>query len=745
MSFVYRHDAVNSLIIGMKNASGSVSNGLTSVQTASGNITSRADWKGNKADSVKNYLSNVHGAIIASIGLLMKDIYDQAILYQKVYNEIDGDPHAVVSENDITELSTKLTDMTPVFDSLSADAAHVLNTVSYIRSITYPGIDVFTNSLTNIANKLNTLCSDISGNESAYASQFEIDRTMISNIKALLVEARSMNLESFSAEALANNKAYRDLAVSYMALESQIQSNAEQVELAETYFQETYAVLEAEFEERKAKAEKAKFWTGLVTAVGSAIFIAATGGAGIAVVAAVGAVSGAINAGVGSYFDQQVGTVGCPGTVDFKQVIGASVFGGAVGAATSCIGFGASSLSSGAGFLESVAIEGVKSVATGAVERAGDACYDSIRAGEPVLDVLENTFNSAFDPKKMGKDLATGVVGGMISQGTKLISGKVEDKLFPKVSGQNDYDLAGQVIKAPTPSLGENIYSVVKSSAKDTVTGIGKRFIGEMIETGDISESLDSAFDLKKMTTDAAYSAASSTGAMIGQEINTANQQKKLDLIQEKINEESRAFNERNKAVCEAEGIERDESGHPLFDNIADVEIEETFVDPDALKEKNTDLSIEDAAKKADSRQRYQDGKNAYDKAVESGMLDKDTYKCTGTSVVNVKTGEKYTWDHGTYDVNTGNVRMRLVPREQHEGIRHQGGDAQIRSAYLEHNVGEELKKYNNEDRNAHANAEKSAIKSSGKVTYDYEDSPELPDSTEQLPEFIGFQFLQEG
>ena len=76
MGFVFKQDAVNSLVLEVTAAASSVGNGLKTVQEASDDISSRGDWQGNKATAVKDYLAHVHGAIIASMSLLMKDIYD---------------------------------------------------------------------------------------------------------------------------------------------------------------------------------------------------------------------------------------------------------------------------------------------------------------------------------------------------------------------------------------------------------------------------------------------------------------------------------------------------------------------------------------------------------------------------------------------------------------------------------------------------------------------------------------------
>ena len=483
MSFVYKQDGVNSLVLDVKRAGNTVFTGLTSVKEASNDITSRTDWQGNKATAIKDYLANVHGAIIAGLGLLMKDIYDQAMLYQDGYHSIDGDAHAIIPETELTDMGTRLTQMAPIFDAISTEAESIVRSVAHIGTIPYAGIQGFPEGIEALADKLDTLCDDINQHEVCFQSQFEAERNLISSVKAMLAEARGFSLESFSNGALAKSENYKNLVNAYQALAKVVQNNASAVEHAESSFQETYNVLEAEYQERIDEANRAKFWTGLITAAVSAVVVTATGGAGVVLV---GAISGAVNAVVGSYYDQQIGSVGYPGSVNGWQVAGAGLIGGFVGAATSFVsaGFGNTinnlSATGGTKVVERIVLEGLKSTVTGTVERAGNACYDSIAAGEPVLDNIKNTFSSAFDLKEMAGDFTGGCVGGAVSD---YISLKYEGKLFP---GQS-------------PGGVQQSYDILFDTAKDTIKGGTKRFFGKLITTGDFDTALEKASDLNSV------------------------------------------------------------------------------------------------------------------------------------------------------------------------------------------------------------------------------------------------------
>lgn len=710
MSFVFRQDGVNSLAIGVTQVASSVNSGLTSVQKASEDIAGYGEWQGNKATAVKDYMACEHGAILASLSLLLKDLYDQAMLYQKGCHGLDGDEHAVIPETELDDLKTRLDQMNPVFNALSAEAEGIVRSVSHIGTITYHGIDALSGQFSTLIAKLDTLCGDIDENETEYQNRFEAERNMISSLRAMLAEARGTNLESFSKDVLAQSEAYRNLANAYMALYEVVQNNAPLVEQAEIEFEKTYKILEAEYQERVEAAKKAKFWVGVGTAVLSAVILTATGGAGVVVV---GAICGAANAVVGSIYDQKIGTVGCPGTVNGWEVAGAGLFGAVVGGATgyvsSCFSGATAGLSGSWGKVAlKVTLDGAKNTINGSISRAGNACFDSIKAGEPVVNVIDNTLSSALDPKQMIGDFAGGCAGSAFSEGIGYLSGKVEGKLFSAGPKAAAYENSIQVTKAQSPLL-RQAYKITSETATETGKGVVTRFTKELTQTGDVKSAWKKASDKEAVLSDASTTFASRTASTVTADTKThlvtrmQKAQQKIDSVQERVDEETAFANnggnkgKGNVEACEKYGSQRTKQGMPDFKGTehcaAETTVEQVVADPGSLKDP-----------KQASRQ--QDYKNAYNQMVAEHKIDPNEYiqKDSG-AVIRRQTIEvngvptvvetEYTVHHVDYDVNTGQARFQLVEHSVHGKIHHNGGAEQAYKAYYEYGVGDHINEYN--------------------------------------------------
>lgn len=707
MGIVFKQDAVNTLILQVEGAASSVMGGLSTVQTATDNIVGLDDWQGNKATSVKDYYEHVHGAIIASLNLLMKDIYDQAMLYQKGYHQIDGDAHAVISEKDVSSLGERLAQMAPVFDSLSGEAEQIVRSVSHLGPISYAGIMGFPEGLKSLADKLDNLCDSIGQHETNHQSKFVAERDLIQKVRTMLSEARSTKLESFAKEALSQSRNYHELVGSFQTLAAIVEGNAEAVKQAEEYFQETYDVLEAEYQERVEKAKKAKFWVSVATAIVSTVVIASTGGAGIVLVTAVGAASGAINAGVGSYFDQQIGSVGFPGSVDWMKVGGAALWGGAVGAATSFVSAQIGGLTSSiklsnvstTGFRGVVdramvvtakaGVSGGTNAINGMITRSGDALYDSISSGDSLLDTLGNTFSAMTDLDSIKSDFTGGFTSGLVGQVADGVIDYGDKKLFGSDAAGKQADTNGFIVRKEQMPIGHQAYDVVTKTGKETVKGIAKRF-GSTIasEDGTLSDALGSAFDMDSIVFDAVSTAGSETAATVVVDVKTVrNHQKALDNIQKQVDADARKYNERNIGVCEELGISRGEDGKPIFSDAG----------PDTVV---AEVTVEYQTS------RNRDGKLTFDAMIDSGQISADEYHYAGgthviRTVTQVENGVEvqkvihYTIDHDDFDVNTGTGTMKLTQTTVHKGIVHSGGRAKAVNAYNRYNLGQVMSDYN--------------------------------------------------
>lgn len=706
MSYVYRADGVNELLIELNNASGAVYSGLETVSSSAMEIMSRSDWEGNKATAVKSYISTVHGTIISSIALLMKDLYDQALLYQKGYKAIDSATHAVISSYELDELQARLKQMAPVFDSLDQEAQQIIRSIAHIGSIPYACIDHLPRSMNELADKLILLDSDINSHEGAFQGRFSAETQLIANVNAMISEARSMKLDAYSAKALAKSKTYQNLVASYQTLQAAVAANADEVREAEALFDETYKVLTEEYQERIATAQRAKFWTALLTATASAVILTVTGGTGVVLV---GTISGAVNAAVGSYYDQQIGSVGYVGKTDWGKFALDTTVGGLIGGTTSLITFGFGEVANDFSTIGQIGWKGMESVSVGMVERGGNTFYASLSSGKSFSDSMSDTFSAMYDPNKMIGDFAGGTTGKAFDIGFNKVSDKLEGKIFGNQSGIPTYQNAIQTQKTKSPYF-HQVYNVASETGKETAKGVVKRFAGTYAETRDLEQSWEKASDSKAILTDAATTASTATATTVTADIKTKmaskikQEQKKIDQVQDLVDEDTRKYNNGSKngkggnaAICDELGIPRNELGTPEYKGTkhmaARTEIEQVVADP--TKVKNTKAAASN-----------QDFKNAYNQMVAEKSIDPNEYIWDDGNVIRKQTviengkmtvvETPHTIHHLRYNVNTGKGIFELVDSEFHNGIRHQGAAQQADSAYNKYNVGEYIESYNN-------------------------------------------------
>lgn len=756
-------EGVNSLVIEFNAGKlAQLSDALDSAQKATDHIIKHQGWQGNKATNTKDYLTYAHGATINTFMAALKSAYDHLLLYRDAAERIESGHYAIIPENELLSLSARLLTSAALFASMGEYAESIVKSVESIGHVSFSGFDSLTDNTKKLSEKLDTLDQDIVSNESTYQQLFESDKAAFAAIRNMIASQRGMDPSKFSTQALANNKTYQELGQQFQALCEEIGKNEDKVKAAQESYQKTYDALVKEYEERKKAAEKKKFWLGVLTAVGSAVIIAATGGAGAVVI---GGIAGAINAAGSSYLDQGVGSVGCVGRVDFKQVLNAGAFGFATGALTSWAGGAISA--KGTSVIAKYGMTGVKKVVTkaafsgatsavnGAISRAGDACYDSIRSGESVLGTLDNMWNAATDFKQVAGDFAGGFTGSVISQGIESVSDKLGEKVFAEDKGRREYT-AKQVLPGQVPSGTEQVYQVLSETAKETGKGIGKRFTSTLVKTGDIEAAWNSATDLQQISSDILTTIGSETATRtIENEKMKASFQaeveEELDDIQNKVNAKLTQENEQNAELCDELGINRTKTGVPDFKGrpecLGETEYEAQYVDPKEVEgrvkqgEVNTDNPRQTAKDTASNWEK----KAAYDNMVKNGQLDSDRYEWKNGSVTDKETGTKYTMHHVEYDVKTGKGRMQLVETKAHKGIHHSGSASQRDSAYNDYNVDEVMEKYNtgygDSVRSKYNNSVKKGADSGQKITttkqeYGAEPEPERMPNLEYNPDF---------
>lgn len=461
MGFKVNFDSLDAMYSGIY---AQAANWLTALETLNGATTTLAEtteMSGAGADSIRSYMSAVHGTIQGLLAQLIQLHEKNNFLYKTDYQQnIDTALHAVIQENELDAIRSSLSRQRNQAIDVDGELHDAMNRIRDIFSPYYNDISNVDDSHNDAMNFLSGLDESVKELESRHtANDFINTGDMITNLTAMIQELSSHGRSyksDFSMEQLAGSETFQNLYASYLNVTKELDDKASAIDAAIDHENLRAAALQEEYEERQKKAQAAKWIVTGLCVIGSIVAIAATGGAATPlVVGAISAASSAVIAGTSNLADQYV-EKGNLNNVDWgsfgKDVAVGAVTGfvtGYVGASVGgAITSGLSKTATGASLLNSsntivrigtgAAIGSVSEVGSGIVSRGATTLITS--GGD-----LEESMDAAFNLENIAYDAAMGGISGGMSNmhdpnaSVKTPVDEVKDEYFSDLKSMSEY------------------------------------------------------------------------------------------------------------------------------------------------------------------------------------------------------------------------------------------------------------------------------------------------------------------
>ena len=497
MNYILECESLNSVSNNViKNKDNWVSE-VSAVYAAMGKIVTCASFRGDAADSTKNYIENVHKKITDNLKKLIKLHSGNFVQFYNDMASIESDKFGRIESKEIDEISQKIGGYKKEAVAIESEIATILRGVADLRQFSKPQVKNVTDNQDSIIDLIKNINSAIRTTDSNHInSNFGITGAMITSLKMLITECRELDRD-FKANFTPNSLGQ----ISSWALVNEI----------EKYADEDYAFKEAQFaeaekqtkdvakdikayKEREREMAAVKFVVAGTCAIISAAVIIATAGAGTGVIVAAYAASGAITGAAGKASDILTKEYTEKGTLDnldvgktVKDVAGAGVTGGVTGAVSGVWPGGKTGLTK-------IVSKAGESVVAGMTERgissSVDAIGDVVTGKTDFRSAVDSVNRDVYNLKDIGKDAVKGSVKAIVKQGTSAGAKKISPKLDGVLTNKKNAD--------------EYIISnSVKGSVDSTISGIANRTTSNLFDGYTASESVKKGFDINEIAKDA--------------------------------------------------------------------------------------------------------------------------------------------------------------------------------------------------------------------------------------------------
>ncbi|MBC1504747.1 T7SS effector LXG polymorphic toxin [Listeria booriae] len=272
---------------------------LTLIQNSLQGIVGLDQLKGSAADSIKNYLNEVHSSLIASIQQLITEYQAHFLLYKDgYYQEIDSDPHTQIDEDVLIDKKSFFNTSNTDFENTYADF------VSGIRNIQdiLPSSSVNPNGLRQDYTEINRHIDTLKEKTGNYEAQHQKDdltnfKSMLLSIQQLIKEnqAKPQGVTTYQTGDIASFPSAASLTGALQKSNEFLQVNSVAIQAASGRESERWDALKAEEEARLAEEREKQGWLQLVGGAAAVLVggaaIVLTAGAATPIVLGVGAVA----------------------------------------------------------------------------------------------------------------------------------------------------------------------------------------------------------------------------------------------------------------------------------------------------------------------------------------------------------------------------------------------------------------------------------------------------------------------
>lgn len=436
MGYVVDYEALDTLYSGVKGNVDVWADRLSALAERTSVLAESGNMSGRWADSVRSYLSSVHGSIISLLRQMTVLLGYNCLLYKRDYQaNVDTSLHAYISLHELDSIKTMLEKQKKLAVQIDSEVDYALERVKDIFSIRHQDSEYVAMAHQQTINYLVKLDEQIKALEQRHvATDFAAVDDMISALRAFITEMQGQNRgfkTGFSTAALTAVDSFQQVYNAHLAMTNELEKKADAIETAIDGENQRLADLQAEEDERQKQANTVKWIVTGVCIVGSIVAIVATGGAATPlIVGAVSAASSAVIAGTNNLADQYVqngdlndadwGSFGkdvvIGGVTGFVTGYAGAAIGGAVTSGLSQTSIGASLLNSSNAAVRigsGAVIGSVSEVSSGIVSRGAGTLISSGGDWEEAMD-------AAFDGKQIATDAAIGGATGGVGEYRKF-------------------------------------------------------------------------------------------------------------------------------------------------------------------------------------------------------------------------------------------------------------------------------------------------------------------------------------
>ena len=244
-------------------------------------ITSTA-FQGEAANSIKNYMNEVHITLLSSFKVTAQNILDNLILYKAGYYEIDSSTNFVLPEEEIKAFRTKLNGNALDTEEYADKVNRKLGEVSDIYQVSHPDTNGVFKIHQQIDQELLNFLTDIETQEQTTVTALEQSaELLISGLKNCVSKIGSIDITNYES-----NSFYQDAEV--YALASLSQNCYQNHETYKGIYDEIWNNEQGLRDAADARETQGIWKTvgGVFLVVGGTVCIVASGGAATPIVAA---------------------------------------------------------------------------------------------------------------------------------------------------------------------------------------------------------------------------------------------------------------------------------------------------------------------------------------------------------------------------------------------------------------------------------------------------------------------------
>lgn len=261
-------------------------------------LTDSEQFSGETADSIKCYLSEVHGLLFQMIASVFSDFSGKYILYRDGYYNIDGNKDTELEFYSLQNISNEYILRRNEFADNDGNIRYVIDSVSDIAAIPMPDWSYAASRMKNMYKKAGKLNRDFDDYEYASAQAAEDLMQLITSVTALIKDydtGKTVNPTTYESSDFFKSAALKEAVCCVNASQNYLNEHMDGIEAAYADEARVREQIQKEYEEELAKArEKAgilQVISGIGLAVVGTLAIVGTAGAATPLVA-VGMVSG---------------------------------------------------------------------------------------------------------------------------------------------------------------------------------------------------------------------------------------------------------------------------------------------------------------------------------------------------------------------------------------------------------------------------------------------------------------------